>query len=481
MSKIPIYKNERADGLETIITASASVAYAARLDISTTPFPANVNVNLATATNENQVDLYYLHSLLVTTGWNLNDDIFDKVETWLARNSPEDKPFNLEHKPSQVIGHITGNHAQDDNGKKIDDGVAIDDLPAKYHIITSAVLYKFLNSPEPEIEEKMRQIIAQVKEGKWYVSMEALFTNFDYGVVEANNKQVIIPRNEESSFLTKHLKAYGGKGVYNDRKIGRLMRNITFSGKGLVAEPANPQSKIFNSTAEFSGYVKVIEKENIIMASEVDILQGEVKRLEASVKAATDKNGEYEKQLKELGAKQIEAKLADLESQIKSRDDKLAALASQVKTEQDARTSAEAKLKDVSEKLASTEKTLADAAALAVKHARVEAWVKQTGVDVAIATKSVDNLAKLNDEEFNNFVGIQTKVVTTPPVVKPQTESEKADAAKKALENAKPDETNSSLGTAGVNNDTVEQTRAALSKYITSNYLRARGSKKGDE
>ena len=51
----------------------------------------------AVAQNEDQIDLYYLKSILVSTGWNKNDDVFDSKELWAAKNTPEDKPFNFMH------------------------------------------------------------------------------------------------------------------------------------------------------------------------------------------------------------------------------------------------------------------------------------------------------------------------------------------------------------------------------------------------
>ena len=46
----------------------------------------------------------------------------------------------------------------------------------------------------------------------------------------------IVARNDESAFLTKHLRAYGGTGEYEGYKIGRSLRDISFSGKGLVSK-----------------------------------------------------------------------------------------------------------------------------------------------------------------------------------------------------------------------------------------------------
>jgi hypothetical protein len=46
--------------------------------------------------------------------------------------------------------------------------------------------------------------------------------------------------------LTSHLRAYGGPGIFDDFRIGRVLRKITFSGKGFVDKPANPDSIIFD-------------------------------------------------------------------------------------------------------------------------------------------------------------------------------------------------------------------------------------------
>lgn len=72
------------------------------------------------------------------------------------------------------------------------------------------------------------------------------FNGFDYGITnKTTGEYKVLARNEETSYLTKHLKAYGGLGEHEDYKIGRVLRNITFSGKGFVDKPANPDSIIF--------------------------------------------------------------------------------------------------------------------------------------------------------------------------------------------------------------------------------------------
>ena len=53
---------------------------------------------------------------------------------------------------------------------------------------------------------------------------------FDYAIND-KTKTRIVSRNNQTAFLTKYLKAYGGSGIYGDQKIGRVLRNIIFLEK----------------------------------------------------------------------------------------------------------------------------------------------------------------------------------------------------------------------------------------------------------
>ena len=75
----------------------------------------------------------------------------------------------------------------------------------------------------------------------------------------------IVPRNNETAFLTRHLRAYGGEGSYQEHQIGRLLRNITFSGKGFVNRPANPESIIFDKNKVFEFNSASISSENMFL------------------------------------------------------------------------------------------------------------------------------------------------------------------------------------------------------------------------
>ena len=241
-----IYKQEVLDGIGDIIKSQSSVAYCAQANIATDEPKVNSTIEKILAkSNPDQLDLYYLESILVSTGWNKNDDVFLSEEAWDARNTPEDKQFNFMHDENDIIGHITGSHVIDGEGNKAEGDVP----PDQFDIITQAVLYN--SWIDPENRERMNNIIKEIEDGKWFVSMECLFSDFDYALVDPKGSHKLLERNEASAFLTKHLRSYGGDGEYEGYKIGRALKNIAFSGKGLVSNPANPKSVILNSAKAF--------------------------------------------------------------------------------------------------------------------------------------------------------------------------------------------------------------------------------------
>ena len=44
--------------------------------------------------------------------------------------------------------------------------------------------------------------------------------------------------------FAKHLQAFGGTGVYQGYKVGRVLRNVVFVANGFVKSPANPGSVV---------------------------------------------------------------------------------------------------------------------------------------------------------------------------------------------------------------------------------------------
>lgn len=233
-----VYEAEKLDNLSDALN-SVSIAMICPITHSESIKSDDVKVSLASVSDRPiQADLYYLNSILVSAGWNKNDDVFDVADLWAARETPVDKPFNYMHDETDIIGHMISSAAM------AEDGAIISDLPLpeKMDLVTSAVIYKTWGDPAQS--GRVNDLIAKIDEGQLAVSMECVFRNFDYAIIEPDGSKKVIARDDNSAFLTKHLRAYGGTGSYEGYKVGRLLRDLYFSGKGLVDKPANPRSVI---------------------------------------------------------------------------------------------------------------------------------------------------------------------------------------------------------------------------------------------
>jgi hypothetical protein len=494
--RIPIYKAERDAGIADVLRTTATVAYASELQISDIKLAQAKADKLKTAiaTNEGQIDLHYLKSILATVGWNNNDDVFGKKETWVARATPEDKPFNIEHQPRQIRGHITGNYIIDYKGNTLDDNLTVDELPDNFHVVTSSVLYKFINCEDKELVQEMEKIIAEITEHKWFISMEALFDDFDYAIIDKDGANKVIARSDDSAFLTKHLRAYGGTGQYDGRKIGRLLKNIIFSGKGLVRRPANPNSIIFDNVAAFHKVVASSVKEFTTvgytfndthnsteesnrMAAEVtqiDLLQNENKRLEQTLNAAVAAQKEAEKRLTEMNEQTVKAKIDGLANDVKVRDEKIQSLTNQIQTEQKARTEAEAKVVELEKKYTELQGEITKVQAETKKNARIAVISAELGKKPEEAVQFYDEQVadlSMSDERFTKFIATlkAEKGVTTATSKTNATVTD-------PLGKAEPTGKTAPLGTEGVSTD-VEKTRAGLASFLGQQLRRGAGVK----
>lgn len=342
-----IYQQEWDDGIAEQVMANASIAYTAKIQPSSVQTinlaKASLNYELIMDPNNKSLaavddeDLYYVQSILVSSSWNRNDDIFDKAEVWKAKNTPEDKPTNLEHDEDQIVGHIVSNWPIDAEGNKINDDIEIDNLPDKFHIVTGSVIYR--NFSNPELRERAESLIKEIEAGTKFVSMECYFNNFDYGLLNNETGEFkVLARNNNTSYLTKFLRAYGGVGEFDNHKVGRVLRNISFSGKGFVNKPANPESIIFDKDTADKIFTK--KNDNLLANNSVFNIQAsfnpendnmslekEVKDLSEKVEAMTG-CGEV---LKEAYSKvsELEAKVMQLEATMKEKEEEMARMSDQ--------------------------------------------------------------------------------------------------------------------------------------------------------
>lgn len=511
MRSIPIYKAEKEAGLATAILANASIAYLSPASVNKTPdtkksLSLAAVQNRAVAVNQNQIDLFYLKDILVSTGWNLNDDVFTLMESWTARNSAEDKQFNLGHNQKEIIGHMTSQYCIDTESQVLADDLAVDELPDKFHIVSSSVIYRYW--PDAKYMEKINSIIAEIEaqtdeKPKWFVSMEALFNDFDYALMDSNGKQIVLPRTEASAFLTKHLRTYGGKGVYKDYKVGRLLKNIVFSGKGLVENPANPESIIFNNTTPFKasaseinsevlsglGYAlnsKIILPENHIM-NETDLLKKQLSEAQANLAAEKSAKAELEKKLTDEANKAVQAKVDELTKAADAAKNLAVETEAKLKAKADELVEANKKLAEANDKLVKASESLKKIEDEKRVLARKAELASKLGLAEDVAAGLVETFAALDDAAFAKYIEKAPKAQASKPFMDDEeekkkkeaeaakTEAAKAEAAKKALENA---EANNETGAANANqNADVEATR----KKIRESYANSKPGKKNSE
>lgn len=485
-----IYKQEISDGIEALISSQATVAYATLAEPCSDKSELGFDKIKSVASLEDK-DLYYVQSILVSSSWNKNDDIFDKAEIWKAKNTPEDKPTNLEHDESLIIGHITSNYPIDDNGQLIPMDTQIEDLPEKYHILTGSVIYKGFSNPE--LQERASKLIAEIEEGTKYVSMECYFNNFDYGLRDENTGEFkVLARAEDTAYLTKHLRAYGGTGQHDGYTIGRVLRNITFSGKGFVDKPANEDSIIFSKTMldNFENKNEDFQKKGVIenkpfSKSEINNMNLEDTIVEINKKLDTvltsdtfastfTKASELEAKVSELetvtaeNQKTAEEKIVTLEAAISEKDELLTKA-------QEEKTALEQALEAANEVLAAYKDKEEEMLKKEKKMKRMASLI-EAGLDNDAASAAIEKFDGVDDDSFN---ALTTLLAAMKPAKKDEKKEEKEEEVKAASEEESEADA-SDLETVEVEPEvslavsdeeeasSVEQTRAALVDFVKS-------------
>ena len=489
---IKIYKKEIEDGIGELVKSTASVAYCSEATVNTyapdsLPKPNSKIIDKVIAENKDQIDLHYIESVLVSCGWNKNDDVFLTRATWEARNTPEDKQFNFMHDENDIIGHITGSYVLTKDGKAVADN---EEMPEDFDIITQAVLYNSWTNEENK--DRMQKIISEIQEGKWFVSMECLFSGFDYALQGPDGDSKLLARSEESAFLTKHLRVYGGTGEYEGYKIGRALSNIAFSGKGLVAKPANPRSVILNSksTAQFN----VQEMNSNLSIGDFnmsDVLTNQVAELKTQLEAAKAENEAIKAKIEEAKDKELASTVEAFQTQAEESQATIDELNETIKSTQ-------ARVAELEDQLNTSTTELAEAmkevALMKKKEAmkKRKASLEEAGFEAEEIEESLATFESLEDEAFEAVVALMKKKAKKdakdedaeagmPPEMKEAIEKKKKEKEAKAEEEAEAEEVTeevfedleSSEATLVESEevDEIEQTRASIADWFETNVL----------
>jgi hypothetical protein len=491
-----IYAQEKLDDLEDLILSTPLISMSSQVYPASQEGSSILDKNIKSLASYSDEDLYYVQSVLVTSTWNKNDDIFTKEEIWAAKKTPEDKPTNLEHDENTIIGHIVSNWSITDDGILIDEDTPVENLPEKFHIVTGSVIYKSYSSPE--LRDRTNKLISEIENGTKYVSMECIFKGFDYGLInQETGEYKVLSRSDETSFLTKHLRAYGGSGKYENHKIGRVLRNITFSGKGYVDKPANPDSIIFNkenfesvsnkksTNKSFSGV-----SENRPNTTEVNNmnLEKEVAELKEKVEAMNDcasANKEAYSQIIEL-----KDKIAAMEIELKNKSEQLDEINSQKlelaeqieaakKEKEEEMMKKEEEMKKSKSELEAALETVSAYKEKEMEMMKKEKKMKRVaslvegGVDQNLAASTVDKFESLEDEAFQSIVDfVMSTLSSSKSAVTEETKEETKASVENinedVLENAEPEnDIGLSVGSdSSIADDAINSTRAALVDFV---------------
>jgi len=437
--QIPIYSAEK-DIADQV--AKASVVFSSKIEEVTDKDQLDKMVSLAkTLANVDNVsnfeDLISFKSILCSVGTNKNYDHLLAEEVWPARNTPINKQINYEHDERDIIGHMSHSLGMDVDGNVLGDTLAIDELPSKFHIVDYGFLYN--SWAAADLRQRMVDIVAAIKRGEMFVSMEALFKNFDYLLIdERTNSTELVKRNGETAFLTKYLRIYGGDGVYKDKKVARVLRYITFCGKGLVKRPANPESVIISMDAPY-GHTKLmntLSSGTTLGTKSVDLVWGPANTwieqkngeqrtmsandikldadLLAKVEALTKALDQAQKEKVEAQAKaEADAKLTakneldDLRNTVEAKDAELKTANDKINSLTEAAKASEVKVTE----LEAANKTLAgemEAIKVAQKTSARVGKLVEAGKERADAEKLVATFEALDDTAFDEFVSVIT-------------------------------------------------------------------------
>ena len=449
-----IYQQELNDGLGEQIQATARIAFECPIlqeEIKTNA--TDIEKSLAFM-DKNQPDLFHLNSVLVSAGWNKNDDVFTSEYLWAAKDTPVNKQFNYMHDDNDIIGHITASMVVDKDGNPVTEPVDSID------IITSAVIYRAWS--DPEVRGRIENLISEIKEGKWAVSMECIFEDFDYAIKSPEGDRVL-SRSESSAFLTKHLRVYGGTGEYHGYKVGRLLKGFYFSGKGLVDNPANPRSIIFKDVDPFEKNTN-IQITNFLAAMEVSMpkdkpeaaedFEAKAKQLEADFTAyktvAETAKSESDTALASLEQriKDLETAIADIQGIKETQEREIAALNDKMKEKQK-------EMEDMKEECKTTQKKM--------KCMKRKASLTLAGIAEAKADELVSKFEDASDDMFDSVVALLADNPAPQPEPKVEAETEE-DEEVVASELDKVEE----VSTASLANPSDEEAKVVTMKSVAS-------------
>jgi len=248
--------------------------------------------------DEKQSDLQYMRSCLVSAGTNKNGAHFLPSEMMKAHNTVVHKAIDIEHEEERVIGHIYECAYMYKDGTQFDPKTVM----ASYEEASQDLDGVDMDIAVAGVIHKMRfpEYADEISAGEWKVSMECFFKDFDIKIGDT-----IITRDEAmtlgydpNDLVGGFVKVMAGHKEMGVRQVARVLRHITFSGMGIVKNPANPHSIIMETAA----HREQMEKgEQVVDLEMIDNLRGhKVVLSENAGKTQVDKEIEMSDNLVEV-------------------------------------------------------------------------------------------------------------------------------------------------------------------------------------
>lgn len=440
---IKLFQSEIEAGLAEQIEQN-SIAY--ELDIKPSEqihFNFDLDHPKEAIAGDKQYDLFGFNSILVSVGWNGNDDVFAPEEVWAAKDTPIHKRININHNEKEIVGVMTATVVLDPEGNVYSGNEPLD----QYDLAVSAVLYKHWR--DQDFQNKINDVIKEIGLGQWKVSMECLFPHFDYALKRGDENK-IVERNESTAYLTKYLRVYGGSGVYEGARVGRVLRNLQFSGKGLVKNPANKRSIILQSEA-FQAPAMEKQMDNVEKAR----LESQVAELTKANKELSSKLDEVTEQVKASEKQKFEAQLAEASQKTEDVQAKLDETNKEVEA-------LKASIKEKDEKIETLSKCAEDMKKekdKMEKDKKMEARkykLSKSGLTDEKANEVVAKFENLDDEQFEEVAQLYKPEVNT-----------EAEASEADLDNAEEDQEAALASDTDVNTDIQTSLNQAVAQMLS--------------
>jgi chromosome segregation ATPase len=272
------------------------------------------------------------------------------------------------------------------------------------------------------------------------------------------------------------LKAYGGTGEYEGYRIGRSLRDISFSGKGLVSKPANPRSVILDSSKAFSVTFDTnnsnVSKGDINMSD--NNLEKQLADLQTELASSKEETQTAKAEVETVNTEFAE-KVSVLENTIAEKDLALQSSAERIASLEAAILEKEQKLNELSASMHEMHKKEKD-------RMRKEKLVK-AGFEDAEAEESVNLYDALSDEAFEAVVAAmkkkwgmmkdkmkeEKKEMASEATVATETTEAKEEVTEELFEEVKT--TEATLVDASDVEDELAATRASVAQWLEQNVL----------